>query len=260
MWWHDTPALPLPPWRAAAYGPSFIPARPAEIAAAAGKHVPCEKPLAMNGTERETMTRACRNTGAVLLHVSTDYVFDGGKGSPYVETDCPRPLNVYGISKLAGEHLLAATWEKHFIVRSSGLHGIHPCVMKGGMNFVDKMLKFAREKDELQVVDDEVLTPTYTRDLARQIAEILSCEEYGVLHATSEGSCSWYEFAKKIFELAGASITLKPRKSDVGTAQVRRPMYSVLENARLKQAGLNRMRPWEEALEAYLKEKGVMPS
>lgn len=238
--------------------------RPRAVVNTAAYHnVPdCEKNEArafeVNAVGTRNIALACREIDAPFLHVSTDYVFDGSKGAPYVETDCPRPLNVYAISKLAGEHLIAAAWDKHFIMRSSGLYGVSPCVMKGGMNFVDKMLKFAREREKLQVVDDEVLTPTYTRDLAEQIADILPSKEYGILHATSEGSCSWFEFAKKIFELSNLKVNLQPGKSKTGASGIKRPMYSVLENRRLKQTGLNRMRPWEEALDAYLQERGSL--
>ena len=218
-----------------------------------------ERAFAVNATGAWNVARACVPLGASLVHISTDYVFDGQKGSPYVEDDLPRPLNIYGVSKLAGEHLIRYTLQQHFIIRTSGLYGTHPCRAKGGDNFVGLMLRLAQERDEVRVVDDEVLTPTYTLDLAHQIALLIHTDglgpksaHYGLYHATSGGQCSWYEFARAIFELTGTTVNLQPTTAEEFPRPVKRPAYSVLENKALQGLGLDRMRPWQEALAAYL--------
>jgi dTDP-4-dehydrorhamnose reductase len=184
--------------------------------------------------------------------VSTDYVFDGSKTQPYVEGDPAIPLNVYGNTKLAGEAFIQAVWRKHFILRTSALYGRSPCRAKGGRNFVELMLKLASERDEVRVVNDEFVSPTSTAELAKQIALISRTECYGLFHATSEGSCSWYEFARMIFEMADVRVNLKIAAADEFPMKVPRPKYSVLENARLKRESLNSFQGWEESLRAYL--------
>jgi dTDP-4-dehydrorhamnose reductase len=231
------------------------------INTAAFHNVPlCEKEFArafeVNAIGARNVAIACRKSDARLLHVSTDYVFDGMKKSPYVETDLPAPQSVYAATKLAGEHLVAAELPEHWIVRSSGLYGRNPCLGKGGANFVRTMLQLSGEKDSIPVVADERLTPTYTRDLARQIAELIRHDSFGVFHATNEGDSSWYEFAVEILRLAGRKTKVTPITADRFGAEVRRPSYSVLENARLKAEGIHRMRPWREALRDYLTEIG----
>jgi dTDP-4-dehydrorhamnose reductase len=195
------------------------------------------------------LARTCTEIGARLVHVSTDYVFDGAKRAPYVEEDRPAPLNVYGMSKVAGEHAVLADG-RHQVVRSSGLYGLRPCRAKGG-NFIDTMFRVAAEKPEVRVVDDEVLTPTFTRDLAAQIRLLALEGPPGLYHVTAGGACSWYEFARAIFELGGLTTPLGPSSSN-GAQGVRRPSYSVLENAALARLGLDRMRPWRDALANYM--------
>src|SRR5262249_12678084 len=146
---------------------------------------------------------------ASLMHVSTDYVFDGGKGNPYVEADTPRPLNAYGVAKLAGEYFVRAATEKHYVVRTSALYGNNACRGKGGLNFVELMLKLAREGREIRVVDDETVSPTFTGELARQLVALGGSGAYGLYHATSEGACSWYRFAAEIFEATGVTANLR---------------------------------------------------
>ncbi len=237
-------------------------ARPETVINTAAFHnVPlCEKEFArafeVNAIGARNLAVACRGVSARLLHVSTDYVFDGSKGSPYVETDLPAPQSVYAATKLAGEYLIAAELPEHWIVRSSGLYGRNPCLGKGGANFVRTMLKLSLEKDTVQVVSDERLTPTYTKDLAGQIAELIRHDSFGVFHATNDGDASWYEFAREIFRLAGRKTKVDPIAAAQFGAEVRRPSYSVLENARLKAEGIDRMRHWKEALCDYLTEIG----
>jgi dTDP-4-dehydrorhamnose reductase len=214
-----------------------------------------EKALAVNALGARNLALVARDLSAVLIHVSTDYVFDGTKGCPYSEEDNPRPLNAYGISKLAGEHFVRATAPKHFVVRTSGLYGKSPCRAKGGLNFIDLMLKLARERGEVRVVDSEVVSPTSTAELAQQIVRLSRSDSYGLYHATAEGSCSWHEFAREIFALTGTPVRLNVASANEFPAKVPRPMYSVLENRALKSHGMNIFKPWQAALRSYLEDR-----
>lgn len=200
------------------------------------------------------LARACETAGSLLIHISTDYVFDGAQKSPYVEADRVNPLNVYGISKVAGELAVSAYCSRHYIVRTSGLYGSVPCRAKGE-NFVAKMLRIATEKDAVTVVTDEVLTPTWTYALAQQIECLCSSNAvpFGLIHATAEGECSWYEFAQEIFSAAEVKVRLLPASVKSFPAKVARPHYSVLENKVLKEAGASVLPHWRESLREYLK-------
>lgn len=200
------------------------------------------------------LVRIANDLGAVLVHISTDYVFDGCAREPYTEDAVPFPLSVYANSKLSGEFLVRALCQKYFLIRTCGLYGSAGSQGKGG-NFVETMIAKAKRGESIRVVSDQVVTPTYTVDLARQIAQVVPLSDYGLYHMTNEGSCSWYEFAGAIFELSGIQADLSPTTSDIYKAPATRPRYSVLENARLKRLGLNQMRHWREALASYLKEK-----
>ena len=203
------------------------------------------------------LVRIANDLEAVLVHISTDYVFDGKTLAPYTEESLPMPLSVYGNSKLAGEYLVRSSARKYFLIRTSGLYGNAGSRGRGG-NFVETMLAKARNREGIQVVNDQVLTPTYTVDVAHQIAAILATAHYGLFHMTNEGSCSWYEFALRIFQLAGVDADVTPTTSDLYKTPAIRPRYSVLENARLKSLGLNRMRNWREALAAYFHGKSAV--
>ena len=208
---------------------------------------------AVNATGAHNVAAAAGAAGAKLIHISTDYVFDGAKTSPYEESDLPGPLNVYGASKLAGEHLVRAACEHSFVVRTSGLYGPHPCRAKGGLDFPSLMLKLAREKGELSVVTDQVVGPTYTPDLARQLVALATTDGYGVIHATGVGEVSWHGFATETLRLAGLDGVLVHRTTSAGAASnVRRPAYSILEHRRLQDLGILAMRPWQEALADYV--------
>jgi dTDP-4-dehydrorhamnose reductase len=212
--------------------------------------------FAVNALGARHLSLAANAAGARLVHISTDYVFDGAKLAPYLESDCPLPLNAYGNSKLAGELFVRSIAEKHYVIRVSGLYGQSPCLEKGGLNFVDLMLKLSRERKEVRVVDDEVLTPTATVEVARQVLLMLrGGAADGLYHATAEGSCSWYEFAREIFRLSGSAVILNKAGAGEFPAKVPRPKYSVLENGRLKEQGLNGMASWQEALAVYMREK-----
>ncbi len=215
----------------------------------------CERrPLdafAVNALGAKHVAQVSAELGASVLYVSTDYVFDGRKGRPYEETDAPGPLNVYGLTKLCGEHLVRQANPRHAIVRTSGLYGRYPCRGKGA-NFVERMLQLARERGCVQVVDDELLSPTYTADLAEQIAVLCERGAFGVFHATAQGACSWYDFAEEIFARTGVPVQLERARPGQFAGEVRRPKYSVLDNVALRRLGLDRMRPWREALHDYL--------
>jgi len=208
--------------------------------------------FSVNGIGARNLAIVCNDVNAVLMHISTDYVFDGKKMAPYVETDNVSPLNIYGNTKVSGEQFISSISKKYYIARTSGIYGHNPCRAKGGLNFVELMLKLAVERPELRVVNDEFLTPTSTKEIARQLIKLSASGAYGLYHATAEGSCSWYEFAGKIFEIAGLSPKLNKANPDEFPIKVPRPKYSVLENAGLKNAGLNIFKPWDEALAEYL--------
>lgn len=216
-----------------------------------------EQTFAVNAYGVRNLALACRAHGAVLAHMSTDYVFGGDKtrATPYVETDTPAPINVYGVSKLAGEHLVRYLLERCFIFRVTGLYGVAGSSGKGG-NFVELMLRLARGGKDIRVVDDQRMTPTYTVDLAQQIVAVIETEHYGLYHATSQGDCTWYEFAAEIFRQSEFSPNLGRAKTGDFGEKATRPAYSVLENRALQGIGMDMMRPWQEALGAYLEERG----
>lgn len=211
--------------------------------------------FAVNALGARNVAQVSNSLGARLFHISTDYVFDGVKNRPYTEEDLPLPLNVYGNSKLAGEGFVRATNSRHFVVRVSAIYGAHPCRAKGGLNFVELMLKLAGERDEIRVVDDEFVSPTPTAQIAKQLVTLNKSSEYGVYHATAEDSCSWYQFCAAIFELAGIRVRLERARPGEFPAKVRRPAYSVLENAALKRQELNVLSHWREGLEQYLAQR-----
>ena len=213
-----------------------------------------EKAFSVNALGARNLALYSKENKICLMHISTDYVFDGKKTSPYVESDLPDPLNAYGVSKLAGEHFVRSITDEHFIVRTSGLYGIHKCRAKG-RNFIDTMVKLSQEQDVIRVVDDEVLTPTYTLDVAYQIRELIETGAYGTYHITNQDQCSWYEFASKIFELMDIQVNLERITANEFRSPARRPSYSVLENKALQDIGIDRMRDWDDALNAYLQKR-----
>jgi dTDP-4-dehydrorhamnose reductase len=206
---------------------------------------------AVNALAVLNLVRVANDLDAILVHVSSDYVFDGKAREPYTETSEPFPMSVYANSKLAGEILVRTMAKKHFLIRTCGLYGAAGSQGKGG-NFVQTMLAKAKRGDSIRVVDDQQVTPTFTLDLAHQISRVLPTSHYGLFHMTNEGSCTWYEFARAIFELSGIEADLSPTSSQQYKTPAIRPKYSVLENARLKELGLNQMRHWRYALAAYL--------
>lgn len=214
--------------------------------------------FAVNTVAVKYLAEACLAVDATLVHISTDYVFDGKKGQPYIESDRPNPQSVYAISKLAGEQCVQYLLKKHFVVRSTGLYGTAGCLGKGGTNFIEGMIKRADSQPELKVVTDEVLSPTYTLDLAAKIYELCQTKHYGLYHLVNQGHCSWYDFTVKIFELLGRKMVINKTTAAEFKAKAKRPMYSALENANLQKIGLTNLRSWQAALKAYLAEKGYI--
>lgn len=213
-----------------------------------------ERAFAVNAIAVRNLVQAAEEIGATLVHFSTDYVFDGRQRRPYQEVDPPAPLNVYATSKLAGEYFVRATLERHFVIRTCGLYGLAGSRGRGG-NFVETMLRVAREGREIRVVGDQVLTPTSAKDLARKVRQLAETGQYGLYHITNSGECSWYQFAAAIFELAGMRPRLVETTSAAYGARARRPAYSVLDNANLRALGLDDLRHWRDALADYLDER-----
>lgn len=210
-----------------------------------------EEAFAVNVFGVANLARAARRVDAVLVHFSTDYVFDAPRRTPYVESDVPCPKCVYGVSKAAGELMLQSLWPKHFVCRVSGLYGRAGSREKG-TNFVKTMLGLAKNGKSIRVVTDQVLTPTSTSDVAAAVRRLVATDHFGLYHLTNDGECSWFEFAQAIFHYAGLSPELCPTTSDEFPMKARRPAYSVLDNARLRSAGFGEMPHWRDALERYV--------
>jgi dTDP-4-dehydrorhamnose reductase len=213
----------------------------------------CEKnpelAFAVNSTGVENVARAAQSTGARVFLVSTDYVFDGKGSRPYETTDPVAPLNVYGASKAAGEAALQKSHVAWCIGRTSWLFGIH------GPSFPEKILRAAETRPELSVVNDQVGSPTYTRDLAGAIRDLVRKDAGGIVHISNEGICSWFDFAREILSQSGrGSVPIHPISTDQSARPARRPNYSVLSPASLHAYGI-RLRPWQDALRAFLKER-----
>lgn len=200
----------------------------------------------INAIGAQNLSVGASKIGARIVQVSTDYVFDGTGNVPKKEYDPINPQSVYGKSKALGEMLVRETNPKHFIVRTAWLYG-------EGNNFVRTMLKLAGEKSVLNIVGDQFGSPTNTVDLAKCIIKLMNTENYGTYHATCEGFCSWYKFAKKIFQLKGINVNINTITTAELDRPARRPRYTVLDNYMLKLLDLNTFRHWEEALEEYLK-------
>jgi dTDP-4-dehydrorhamnose reductase len=216
-----------------------------------------EAAFQINALGALNLAKVCNDLEIRFVHYSTDYVFDGKKQQPYIETDCPNPLNVYGSSKLAGEYFVLNYSDKSYVVRVSGIYGKVPSRGKGG-NFVTTMIKLAREKSEVRVVDDEILTPTPTYHIARNTAALIKTDAFGLYHMSCEGQCSWYEFAKVIWETLQLKTPLQRVSVKDFPIVVHRPFYSVLQNLNLNNIGLNQMPNWSEALVGFLKQNFVV--
>ena len=207
-----------------------------------------ERCWAVNADGTRNLAAACREIGAKLLYISTDYVFPGTGERSYETGDPTGPVNTYGRSKLAGELAVQSLLEKYFIVRISWVFG------KNGNNFVKTMLRLAETKAELSVVCDQIGSPTYTADLAPLLCDMVQTERYGVYHATNEGTCAWSEFAEAIFELAGRQVVVHPISTSAYPTRAARPLNSRMSKECLHSNGFQELPEWKNALARYLKE------
>lgn len=207
-----------------------------------------ERCWAVNADGTRNLAATCREIGAKMLYISTDYVFPGTGERSYETGDPTGPVNTYGRSKLAGELAVQSLLEKYFIVRISWVFG------KNGNNFVKTMLRLAETKAELSVVCDQIGSPTYTADLAPLLCDMVQTERYGVYHATNEGMCAWSEFAEAIFELAGRQVVVHPIPTSAYPTRAVRPLNSRMSKERLRDNGFQELPEWKNALARYLKE------
>jgi dTDP-4-dehydrorhamnose reductase len=209
--------------------------------------VEAEEAFRVNAVGALNVARACDEIDAINVYISTDYVFDGSKGEPYGEEDAANPINVYGLSKLAGEIATKNYSSKHYVIRVASLYG-----RAGSGNFVTSIIKKARDEGEIRVVDDVFMSPTYTKDVSDMLRQfIYITPEFGIYHVVNEGHCSWYDFARRILDLLGEDVPTAPIKSDDLGRRARRPAISALRNRKLDDLGL-KMRGWKEALRDYL--------
>lgn len=207
-----------------------------------------ESAYAVNAEGTRALALACKESGAKMLYISTDYVFPGDGERFYEPENNTGPLNAYGTTKLAGERAVKELLERYFIVRISWAFGVN------GSNFVKTMLRLAETRTELSVVCDQIGSPTYTADLAPLLCDMIMTEKYGTYHATNEGVCSWAEFAQTIFRLAGRDVTVCPIPTSQYPTRAVRPLNSRMSKAKLDTMGFRRLPCWQDALMRYLKE------
>ena len=202
----------------------------------------------INGEGTRNVAVACREAGVKLMYISTDYVFDGKGTRPWEPDDKRAPLNVYGQTKYEGEIAIEELVERYFIVRIAWVFGV------AGKNFIKTMLRLGREKGAVSVVDDQVGSPTYTYDLARLLTDMIQTDRYGCYHATNEGECSWYEFAREIFRQAGMDeVKVTPVSSEAFAAKAKRPANSRMSKEKLTENGFKRLPDWQDALRRFLR-------
>ncbi len=201
----------------------------------------------VNSDGAANLAEACFNIGARLIHISTEYVFDGAKDTPYVETDELNPLSEYGKSKVSGEKAIARRLENSTIIRTSWLYG------PNGGNFVNTILRLASERDEITMVSDQRGAPTYTVDLAQGIYQLCGSEQTGIFHLVNSDYCTWYELAEKALSLKGAKLEMRPIKTDQLDRAAKRPLNCMLDCSKIERDAGIRLRAWQEALEDYLK-------
>jgi dTDP-4-dehydrorhamnose reductase len=210
-----------------------------------------ERAFAVNAIAPRTLARAAARAGGRLVHVSTDYVFDGAQSRPYREEDEPRPLSAYGASKLEGETHVLAAGPEHLVVRTSGVMGRRGSAQKGG-SFAERILAQARAGQPLRVVADQLFAPTFAPDLAEALVALARTPAAGLLHVTNEGSCSWHELAQATLRAAGLDAKVLPIAAAELELPARRPSYSVLDTSRYRSLGLTRPRRWRDALAALV--------
>lgn len=214
-----------------------------------------EKAFRINCIAMRDLAVACRDFGARLLTFSSDYVFGGDRVEPYAEDDLPRPLQIYGISRLAGEHSVLSVVENAIVVRTCGLYGRSGARSKGG-NFVDGRVADARAGKVIEMASEQVVAPTSTDDLSRAVFDLIAHRGLagGIYHLVNSGACSWYEFTCEIVRLCGTAVLVVPVDRGGKSGEMRRPLYSVLRNVRAAAIGVT-LRPWREALADYLRSK-----
>jgi len=221
--------------------------------------VASDRALSVNALGAYRVAAEARKHDATAVYLSTDFVFDGAKRTPYVESDTPNPLNLYGVSKMAGEALLRTANPNHYLIRVSAVFGPAGSSGKGG-NFVESMVAKARKGDTPDVVDDIIMAPTSAADASGLLVQLLQRKApFGIYHLANAGACSWLEFTDGIFELIGAKIRARPIKAASLNGKARRPLYSVLASEGLSPLGLE-TRDWREALRDYLQVKGYLRS
>ena len=203
-----------------------------------------DKAFEINATGAKNLAIVCNEYDATLIHISTDFVFDGNKTEPYTETDITKPISVYGASKLQGEVEIQKTHKKHFIIRTSWLYSEH------GNNFMKTMLRLAESRDEISVVSDQIGTPTYAGDLAQVILDIVSSKNinFGLYHYSNEGMTSWYDFAKAIFEASNLKIKVNAIKTKAYPTPAKRPIYSVMDKSKVKSVLGIEILNWQDRL------------
>lgn len=206
-----------------------------------------DKAYRINALGPRNLSIAASETGAKMVHISTDYIFDGQADKPYIEFDRPNPQGAYGTTKLAGEKMVKDFADRYFILRTAWLYG-------EGKNFVKTMLRLSESNDKVKVVGDQVGSPTSAKELAAAIAQLLFTENYGLFHATCEGSCSWAQFAEEIFRLAGKATKVEAITTEEFGAKAPRPAYSILENYMFKLTTDYMFADWHDALTVYMKE------
>ena len=206
--------------------------------------------IKINATATKHIVKCAKILDIPMIYISTDYVFDGTKDGEYTENDETNPINIYGESKLAGEKYVQEILDKYYIVRTSWVFNIN------GKNFIETMLRLSKTNNQLSIVNDQIGSPTYTKDLSRLLVDMLETSKYGLYHATNEGYCSWYEFANTIFKLANINIDIKAINSNEYASRAKRPMNSKLSKDKLIEYGFKPLPHWEDALKDYLIRRG----
>ena len=200
----------------------------------------------VNATATKDIAECAKKLDIPMIYISTDYVFDGTKDGGYKEEDTPNPINVYGQTKYEGELYVQELLEKYYIVRISWVFG------ENGNNFIDTMLRLAKEMDSLNVINDQVGSPTYTKDLSRLLVDMVETDKYGIYHATNEEYCTWYEFAKEIFKISKIDIEVNPINTSQYSTKAARPLNSKLNKDKLTNNGFNKLTTWKESLKEYI--------
>ena len=206
--------------------------------------------IKINATATKHIVKCAKILDIPMIYISTDYVFDGTKDGEYTENDETNPINIYGESKLAGEKYVQEILDKYYIVRTSWVFNIN------GKNFIETMLRLSKANNQLSIVNDQIGSPTYTKDLSRLLVDMLETSKYGLYHATNEGYCSWYEFANTIFKLANINIDIRAINSNEYASRAKRPMNSKLSKDKLIEYGFKPLPHWEDALKDYLIRRG----